>query len=166
MENLTLALLFLAIFYFVNPSISSARSDRVHRVSDNTNNENDDAENVSRSFKYSSILDHNDRVLLDWNVNKTNKRIRFKLTLVDVKLPFFVGFGASDHGEFENADLIVFELKSKNSSSVNYIDCYTNNAGVLKADPQRTSSYRYENAEVGFMQTSSYDLLKLSKIDF
>lgn len=101
-------------------------------------------------FKYKTILDHNDRVRLEWNVNKTSRVVHFKLILVDFKLPLFVGFGASDHGEFANADFVVFEIKWKNAS-IPYLDCYTNKKGVLKADDSMTTSnYLLNGVEVSF----------------
>lgn len=98
-------------------------------------------------FKYATILDHDNRVQLEWIVDKTaGKQIRFKLIAVGIKrFPFVIGFGASDRGEFENADFIVFELPSRNST-LNYLDCHTDQKGILKVDS--SLDYVYESFKV------------------
>ena len=105
---------------------------------------------AGEDFKYKTILDHNNRVRLEWSsVNKSSRLIRFKLILIDFKLPLFVGFGASDHGEFENADFVVFEINWKNAT-IPYLDCFTNKKGVLKADESSIagSNYHFDGVEV------------------
>lgn len=97
-------------------------------------------------FKYATILDHDNRVQLEWLVDKTAKQIRFKLIAIGIKrFPFVIGFGASDRGEFENADLVVFDLQSRNSN-LTYLDCYTDEKGVLKADS--SPDYVFESFKV------------------
>lgn len=107
-----------------------------------------------KDFQYSSVLDHNDRVRLEWNVYKSARRILFKLILINLKFPSFVGFGASDHGKFENADFLVFELKWKNAS-VSYLDCYTNGQGILKADSNNKTNYSFISIKVNFIKFSN-----------
>lgn len=97
-------------------------------------------------FKYETILDHDNRVRLQWNVDKESKQIQFKLELIDFRLPLIIGFGASDRGQFENADLVVFELFA--NSSLNYLDCYTDAKGVLRVDPGSNYDYTFENFRV------------------
>lgn len=98
-------------------------------------------------FKYETILDHDNRVRLKWNVNKASKQIQFKLMLVDFRLPLLVGFGASDRGSFRNADLVVFEIKTL-SSNISFLDCHTDHNGFLRVDPNSNSDYVFEEFKV------------------
>lgn len=97
-------------------------------------------------FRYSTILDHDNRVQLEWNVDKAAKTVRFKLAVVALRrFPFLIGFGASDRGLFTNADLVVFEIKSRDSN-VSYLDCYTDRSGVLKVD--KSTDYTLDGFKV------------------
>lgn len=97
-------------------------------------------------FKYSTILDHDNRIRLEWNIDKSNRVIRFNLFVVALrKFPYLIGFGASDRGLFTNADLVVFEIKSRNDN-LTYLDCYTDRKGVLKVD--QSGDYVLESFKV------------------
>ncbi|CAF0788379.1 unnamed protein product [Brachionus calyciflorus] len=85
------------------------------------------------NYKYSTILDHDNKVRLEWNIEefKTEKYINFRLLVKTDQLPLIIGFGASDRGGFINADLIVFDVRI---DQIFYIDSYTNSKGLLKRD--------------------------------
>jgi dopamine beta-monooxygenase len=87
------------------------------------------------AFKYKTILDHENRVQLEWNVNKASKLVRFKLVLVNFKPPYLFGFGMSDHGEFTNADFVVFDIQQ--NGSLAYFDAFTDKNGILKRDTRQ-----------------------------
>lgn len=103
-------------------------------------------EKLQDQFKYETILDHDNRVQLHWNVDKTNRLVQFKLVALGIgRFPFLIGFGASDRGNFINADLVVFEMASKNGN-LNFIDAFTDNKGILRKDNK--TNYKLENFRV------------------
>lgn len=87
----------------------------------------------SRIFKYSTVLDHDNKVILNWKIEQkgTDKFIIFKLIVQASQLPVIIGFGASDRGEVSNADLVVFEV---DQYLFEYFDSNTDNKGRLRMD--------------------------------
>lgn len=81
------------------------------------------------NFQYKTILDHANKVQLRWTAQK-NEAIEFELRVLEQPLPVIVGFGFSDHGEFENADFGVFEINKKGNVIV--YDANTDSEGVLQ----------------------------------
>ena len=86
-------------------------------------------------FKYSTILDNENRVRLEWNVmlGDDEKSIRFKLSVMknSSSVPI-IGFGMSDRGEFNNADLVIFERRQGDNFEL--LDCHTNEQRQLIRD--------------------------------
>ena len=85
---------------------------------------------VQLVYKYDTVLDHDNLVRLRWSVD--NENIMFKLTVVKHVYPMVVGFGMSDHGRFENADLVVFDISS--GDRIKTFDCHTDRNGILVRD--------------------------------
>lgn len=96
-------------------------------------------------FKYKTILDHDNRVRLEWNITefKQEKYVIFKLILFPNRLPLIFGFGMSDRGEFKNADFLVFDL---GYDEIKFADSYTNSEGILRKDLK--SNYLILNYEI------------------
>lgn len=86
-------------------------------------------------LEYSTILDHDNKVRLEWSQPNESKRILFKLVILSYEkmLPMLIGFGMSDRGEFENADLVLFRIKDT-KSRVKVYDSHTDSNGVLHRD--------------------------------
>ncbi len=95
-------------------------------------------------FLYETILDHDNKVQLEWNVQ--NETIRFKLILLlEIKSTDYLtfGFGMSDRGRFENAEFILFEINQIKNQKINLIESYTNADGFLKKSISPNKIYKY-----------------------
>lgn len=100
----------------------------------------------SRNFKYSTVLDHENKVRLKWRIEEkdSDKFIVFKLIVQIDQLPVLIGFGASNRGEVKNADLVVFELDRELKG---YFDSHTDDNGRLKLD--KKSDYFIKDFKIG-----------------
>lgn len=98
-------------------------------------------------FKYSSVIDHDNRVQLEWNVYRNQRLIRFKLRLIDFRMPYLVGFGASDYGKFTNADLVVFKVQ-KNLLTLEHYDAHTDKTGLLSNDTRQNYVLLKDRAKI------------------
>ena len=90
------------------------------------------------TFTYSTILDHDNKIRLAWKRQDAGKSIVFKLTLVDVvrdELATLVGFGMSDRGTFNRADLCLFSIDGAQLASVS--DAHTDERGFLSLDERQ-----------------------------
>jgi len=98
-------------------------------------------------FSYHTILDHNNRVLLDWNI-VNNISISCRLTVIltpsQRSAAPVIGLGFSDHGEFNNADFAIFEIT--NRQQVYVYDASTDSQGVLQR--HLTTDYTLFDASV------------------
>jgi dopamine beta-monooxygenase len=122
----------------------------------------------NHEFKYSTILDHDNRVRLEWTDtleanSKNEKFIAFKIIVISRRLPIIVGFGMSDRGKFENADFIVIEIKSEDEPVTTY-DSYTDKNGVLHKDNEK-SSYEYLNFDISQDEIEIYFIRKIDTCD-
>jgi dopamine beta-monooxygenase len=108
----------------------------LNNLSDCINNMNDHYQ-----FPYKLVLDHDNRVKLEWDIKKLDKSIIFKLTfLVPIESDdILFGFGMSDRGEFINADIVLFHIDLI-EKKFTIQDCHTDNYGVLIKDKKENYS--------------------------
>jgi len=105
-------------------------------------------ENSEVKFPYETILDHDNKVQLKWNIKE--KIITFNLILIGMYSPadyLTVGFGMSDRGKFDNAKFILFEIDLK-KSLVTFFEAHTDSEGKLnqiKKDQNIYSSFRVKS---------------------
>lgn len=98
-----------------------------------------------QKYVFSAPLDHNNKIRLDWfSDRKKNDYIEFKLSLSNMKMPFIIGFGFSNYGEFENADFYMIEVLNENDIKV--ADCYTDSNGILLKDDKK--SYKFNSLSI------------------
>ena len=86
-------------------------------------------------FKYKAILDHMNLVRLEWSLDKVKAEnlIVFRLTVFLTKTPAVIGFGFSDRGGPENADIVLINVHLLPDNN-QIIDAHTNSDGVLIPD--------------------------------
>jgi dopamine beta-monooxygenase len=116
-------------------------------------------------------MDHDSNVKLGWSEliekNGTNF-IFFRLSVLTHKLPMTVGFGMSDRGDFNSADLFTIEIRLKSAvgrklqPQVSYSDAHTDTAGRLRRDLKQ--NYRFAEARVE--KTNSKNSLYKVDIEF
>ncbi len=94
-------------------------------------------------FEHHTILDHNNRVLLDWDIINTTL-ITAKLTIIltsnqrlSSQDSTVIGLGFSDHGQFTNADFAIFQITNQKQAFI--YDALTDSQGILQRYP--TSDY-------------------------
>ncbi len=90
-------------------------------------------------FKHSTILDHENKVRLEWtSVIKSNRgdSIRFKLTLFEPEQFYrnqslIFGFGMSDRGKLTSTDICVFEI-GPDGKMESFQDAWLNSEGYMQ----------------------------------
>lgn len=96
----------------------------------------------ANAFRNRLDLDSHSNAKLAWRFDTHKESIEFRITVN--KRTALLGFGFSAYGEVQNADLI-FVTKDPHSGRFHSLACWTDEQGVIFADP--TSEFLLQHAE-------------------